>query len=466
MSASEPIIAEHISAWAVGLSAGTIPASVCHTVQRLLLDISGLCVAARNSDYVRAILASCEDSGPYSNPYTLIGHEVELDLYSAALLNGTAAHGEDFDDTFEGTPVHVGAVIIPAVLAACEQVGKKRSVSGVDFLKAVALGGELICRMALVTPAAIHRAGFHPTAVIGALGAALAVSSVLRLDAKATSWALGLAGSMASGIIEYLAEGTWSKRLHAGWAAQSGLRAALLARAGFVGPRTVLDGRHGFFQTFTNQDQAPDFSPLRDGPGQAWLVEKLAFKPYPCGTMIQPYIDCALRLREQGVTPDEIQFIRCKVGAGTVHRLWEPPAEKRRPSSPYSAKFSVPYGVAIALSDGAVGLAQFEPGRMQDERIYALTRRIEYIIDPANEYPRNYSGHLLAELHNGRCIEIEQPHLRGGAREPLSEAELAAKYRANAAHGGWNQFQIDRCQEYLSTFLERENVNDFSFLRG
>ena len=462
MSATESIIAEHIANWAQELPAQAIPSSVRNTVQRLLLDSSGLCIAAHLTDYVQVVLRSCEDNGQY----TLIGHENRLDVFSAALLNGTAAHGEDYDDTFEGTPVHVGAVIVPAALAACEYSARKGIVSGGELLKAIALGGELMCRMALITPTAIHRAGFHPTAVIGALGAALSVSSLLRLDSQKTSWALGLAGSMASGIIEYLAEGTWSKRLHAGWAAQSGLRAALLARAGFIGPRTVLDGQHGFFQAFTNQDQAPDFSHLCEGWGDSWRFEKLAFKPYPCGTMIQPFIDCALRVREHGIRPEAIKAIHCKVGAGTVHRLWEPLAEKRRPSSAYSAKFSVPYGIAVALSDGVAGLEQFEPARVQDERVHKLAERIEYEIDPANEYPRNYSGHIRAELRDGRVVELEQPHLRGGAREPLSDAELNAKFRANAAHGGWTDTQIDHCQEQLRSLMQQENVNDFSFLRG
>src|SRR5690606_31098070 len=108
-----------------------------------------------------------------------------------------------------------------------------------------------------------------------------------------------IAGSMASGLIEYLAEGTWTKRMHAGWAAQSGIRAALMARAGFLGPRTVLEGQHGFFHGFAPA-RPPDFDPLLDGLGESWLLTAIAFKPYACGTMTQPFIDCAIRLAEEG----------------------------------------------------------------------------------------------------------------------------------------------------------------------
>ena len=132
---------------------------------------------------------------------------------------------------------------------------------------------------------------------------------------------------MASGIIEYLAEGTWTKRMHAGWAAQSGVRAALMARGGFLGPRTVLEGVHGVYRAFAPSDPA-DFGPLLDGLGSRWVMETIAFKPYACGTMTQPFIDCAIKLAEDGVRAGDITDIVCEVAEGTVHRLWEPLAEK------------------------------------------------------------------------------------------------------------------------------------------
>src|SRR5262249_51228403 len=159
--------------------------------------------------------------------------------------------------------------------------------------------------------------------------------------------ALGIVGSMAGGIIEYLAEGTWTKRMHAGWAAQSGLRAALLARAGFNGPRTVFEGVHGLFHGFAHTTEG-DFDPPIGGLGARWLTEPLAFKPSPCGTMTHPYIDCARRLAARGIKPAEIKELVCEVGEGTVHRLWEPLANKQRPPNGYAGKFSTPYCIAAA----------------------------------------------------------------------------------------------------------------------
>ncbi|MDH3229412.1 MAG: MmgE/PrpD family protein, partial [Alphaproteobacteria bacterium] len=333
MTAAQPTAAEVFAGWAADLQPDKVPDPVRRAVQRGLLDSAGLMVAARNEDYVRATVAAADGTGPC----TAIGHAGGFDVAAAALINGTAAHGEDFDDTFEGTPVHIGAVMVPALLAAAEQ----RAFSGAAVLAGLAAGSELICRLALVAPTAMHRQGFHPTAICGAFGAAAGISVALGLPPAQIASALGIVGSMASGIIEYLAEGTWTKRMHPGWAAQAGWRATRLAESGFVGPRSVFEGQHGAFKAFAVQEIPPDFSHLRDGWGARWEIANLAFKPYACGTMAQPFIDCALQLR--GRIPDVAAIARvdARVGEGTVHRLWEPKAEKARPSSPYSAKFSV-----------------------------------------------------------------------------------------------------------------------------
>jgi 2-methylcitrate dehydratase PrpD len=350
----------------------------------------------------------------------------------AAFVNGTAAHGEDFDDTFEGGPVHAGAVIVPAVLAACERYG----ADGASALLGIAVGVETMCRLSLVTPKAVHRAGFHPTAVFGAVGAAAGVAAALKLDRRPIVDALGNVGSMASGIIEYLAEGAWTKRLHPGWAAQSGLRAALLGRAGFVGPRTVFEGTHGLFNGFAHTTEG-DYEALLGDFGTRWVTETLAFKPYPCGTMTHPYIDCAKRLAARGITADDLAKITCEVAEGTVHRLWEPLADKQRPPNGYAAKFSTPYCLAVGFVRGGVGLDAFTDDAVRDPATLAVAARVRYQIDPANPYPHNYTGHIRAVLRDGRTIEERQPHLRGGAREPLTRTDIEEKFVLNTRYGGW-----------------------------
>ncbi|TMG80546.1 MAG: MmgE/PrpD family protein, partial [Betaproteobacteria bacterium] len=341
----------------------TLPAAVAGMCDSMLMDVAGLCVAARNSDYVQATLRATAEPGAC----TLIGHAGGFNVATAALCNGTAAHGEDYDDTFEGGPVHAGAVIIPAVLAAAEQ----HSLAGRGAACGIAVGCELMCRLCLVAPKRVHKAGFHPTAVFGALGAAAGVASALRLDA--TQWfnALGIAGSMASGIIEYLAEGAWTKRMHPGWAAQAGYRAARMAQAGFTGPRTLFEGEHGFFHAFARSDGC-DFSSMLDGAGELWLAADIAFKPYACGTMAHPYIDCARKLVAEGVAPDDVASIECRTAEGIVHRLWEPLAAKQAPPNGYAAKFSIPYAIAVGMLRGDAGLVDYEEAVVYDPAVRLL----------------------------------------------------------------------------------------------
>ncbi len=434
----------------------TVSPKARETVRLLLLDVAGLCVAARGTDYVRAALASTASSGNA----TAIGHAAGLGPYDAALVNGTAAHGEDFDDTFEGGPIHAGAVIVPAVLAAAEH----RGLSGEAMLRGVAVGTELMCRMSLVTPQAIHKACFHPTAVIGAPAAAAAVASALGLPPKLIAHAIGVAGSLASGIIEYLADGSWTKRLHAGAAAQAGIRAALLAESGFLGPATVIEGPHGFYRAFA-PSKAPDFAPLLGGLGESWILETLAFKPYACGTMTQPFVDCAIALAKQGVTAEDIVSLECEVGEGTVHRLWEPLALKQAPPNAYAAKFSTPYCVAVGFSDGGAGLGQFTEERVAEANVRALAARVSYVVNPADEYPRNFSGHIRAILKDGTVREMRQPHMRGGAHEPLSAADILQKFHDNAAFGGWARERSEQVAGALDKIVIGGGV-DLTTARG
>jgi len=275
----ETAIAEVLAGKIAALRTDALPAAVRRKCEDLLIDVVGLCVTVRNEDYIKAAIAAWDDEGPC----TAIGHARTMSAAGAAFVNGTAIHGEDFDDTFEGGPVHAGAVIVPAVLAACE----RHKPDGPSALLGIAVGVETMCRLSTVAPTLTHKAGFHPTAIFGAMGAAAGVGAALGLTARQLVDALGTVGSMASGIIEYLAEGAWTKRLHPGWAAQSGLRAALLGRAGFIGPRTVFEGVHGFFHGFANTTKG-DYEAITGDFGKRWVTETLAFKPYPCGTMTHP----------------------------------------------------------------------------------------------------------------------------------------------------------------------------------
>ena len=359
-------VSEKIATVIAQLSRTTPPATmaVCNS---LLIDVTGICISARNSDFMQSTLAATDEPGAC----TVIGQPSGRSLGMAAMCNGTAAHGDDFDDTYEGGPAHAGAVIVPAILATAEQ----HQLCGADVGLGIAVGCEIICRMCLVAPKLVHKAGFHPTAVFGSIGAAAGVGAALHLNAKQLVDAMGIAASMSSGIIEYLAEGAWTKRMHPGWAAQAGYRAARLAQAGFVGPRTMFEGEHGFFHAFARTHDG-NFTDMLDGFGSKWLAADIAFKPYACGTMAHPYIDCARKLVAEGLDPAEIEQIECETAEGIVHRLWEPLAHKQNPPNGYAAKFSVPYAIAVGMLRNDAGLGEYQESVVADPQVRALAAKI------------------------------------------------------------------------------------------
>jgi 2-methylcitrate dehydratase PrpD len=419
---------------------------------RMVLDIAGICIAARAQPYVRASLAAIDADGPC----TVLGHARRLGVEGAAFVNGIAAHGEDFDDTYEGGPVHAGVVIVPAMLAAAERHG----FSGQDFLRGLAIGTEVMCRLCSVAPTKVHKAGFHPTAVFGVMGAVAGVGAALRLTEAQLVDAFGIAGSMASGIIEYLADGSWTKRMHPGWAAQSGYRAVRLAMEGFKGPRTVFEGSHGLFHGFANTLEG-DFEAMMAGFGEAWIWPTIAFKPYACGTMCHPYIDCAREFGKLGIDPASVASIECEAAEGVLHRLWEPLDQKRSPPNGYAAKFSVPYGIAVAILRGDAGLREYDDVIVKDPAILGLASKVSYVVDPDNPYPRQFTGHVRVRLVDGTVHEFRQGYFKGGVDHPLSDGDLTRKFEANCAYGGLAQRDTQGLLAHIEALFDAGSV-DFS----
>jgi 2-methylcitrate dehydratase PrpD len=206
---------------------------------------------------------------------------------------------------------------------------------------------------------------------------------------------------------------------------------------------------HGLFHGFAHTTDG-DYDALTGEFGSRWVTDTLAFKPYPCGTMAQPYIDCARRLAARGIKADDISEIVCEVAEGTVHRLWEPLADKQRPRNGYAAKFATPYLLAAGFVRGGVGLGAFTEEAIRDPEVLALAAKVKFAIDPQNPYPANYTGHLRATMTDGGVIEERQPHLRGGARQLLTRQDVADKFALNAQHGGWTLAQSDATLKLLA----------------
>ena len=420
--------ARRLARFVVALEFDDVPAAVVGRAALLALDTLGCCLAASRYDFGRAARATAERLGGKPES-TVIGGAVRVAAANAVLANSTLAHGLDFDDTREDAIVHTGCVAVPTSLA----VGEATGAPGRAALTALVAAVEVMCRVGLAVPGKFHARHYHPTALTGTFAAAAAAAKLYGLTEDELVRAFGICGSQTAGIIEYLADGTWTKRLHPGWSAHAGIIAALLAQSGFTGPETVLEGEHGFYRAFAGEVEAERLDAVLASLGRVWELEQLTFKPYPCGSIAQPYMDCALRLRERGVRAEDVVEVRCRTAAGPVPRLWEPLASKHSPQNGYAAKFSLPYLLAVILSRGRASLAEFEDDVVRDPELLAVASRVGYELDPTIDYPRQFVGHLRVRLKDGRVVEEWQDHPRGGPDSPMAPGEIEAKFRGNAS---------------------------------
>jgi 2-methylcitrate dehydratase PrpD len=418
-------LAERLAAFAAPIEFEDVPAKVVASVRLRALDILGIALAASSSEVAPSVLGALK-GWSQGGPCSVVGSTLRTAPPLAALANGALAHGLDFDDTHPISITHASAVILPTVLA----LGEAGAHSGRALVTAAVAGYEAISRVGMAAPGAFHAGGWHATAVCGAFGATVAAGRLEGLDAARLTAALGIAGSFASGVIEHLEDGSWVKRVHPGWAAHSGIVAAGLARGGFTGPASILEGRFGFYRTFLRSD--PDPGPF-DTLGKEWETLRIGFKPYPCCHYNHAYLDCALALRRQhGIEPDSIERIECRVPAGEIPIVCEPREAKLRPRTPYDAQFSLAYSVAAALVDGRVGLDTYAKERITDERVLGLASRVEHVVDPASRFPDGFPGWVRIRLRDGRLYEAREPDGRGGAARPIEPEAIVAKFRDNA----------------------------------
>ncbi len=422
-----PSASEALAAFAASLCYADIPAEVVEKTKRHLLDLLGVALASSTQSFARsAYTAAAAMSG--RGDATVIGFSERLPPAWAALVNGTLAHGIDFDDTHQGSVVHVSASVVPAALAAAESNG----TDGESFLTALVIGLESAVRVGLVAGGGFHDRGFHPTGICGTFAAALIAGKLGGLDPAQLADALGLCGSLAAGSLEFLTDGSWAKRIHGGWAAHSGLTAATLALHGMTGPREVFEGRFGLYRSHLG-DSGWDLSCLTRELGQRWELLDIALKPYPCCHYNHAFIDCAAQARAlPGFAPDAIERVECFVAPRQMPIVCEPEASKRVPQTDYDAKFSLPYAVACMLVRGHVDVDDFTPTAIRDPAVLRLAERIACHPEPSADFPRRFPARLRLALRGGESVEWREPINRGSAERPLDDAEVRAKFERNA----------------------------------
>jgi len=418
--------AEVLAEFTQALTFEAIPRQVIENVRLRCLDILGIALASTVQDFAPSVLDMTERWGG-GGECTVLGTKLTASPPLAILANGSLAHGLDYDDTHTASITHASAVVVPTALALGESLG----LDGRSVLTAAVAGYEAITRIGMAAPGAFHARGWHATAVCGTFAATLVAGKCLGLDRQQLTAALGIAGSFASGVLEHLEDGSWVKRIHPGWAGHSGALAAGLARGGFTGPASILEGRFGFYSTFLGQrvDLAQGLRTL----GREWETLRVAFKPYPCCHYNHAYMDAAVGLKlEHGFTPGEIEEVECLVPAGQVPIVCEPAPAKRRPRTSYDAQFSLPFSVALALVEPEVWVDSYALERLGDLRLLALADRVSYSVDPSSEFPKSFPGWVRIRLKDGRLLEAREPVNRGSPENPLPPEAVVAKFRRNA----------------------------------
>lgn len=429
----EPSRSQRFVEWASALRYQDLPDDVVMHARRLVLDSLGIAVASTSRDFGERFrgLATARGSGGGS---TALGLLDQVPADRAALINGTLAHGLDFDDTYQAGFVHIGAIVIPAALAVAEEIGASME----ELITAVVIGYEFSSRIGEAAPGQFHKYGWHATPLCGTFAAALTAARLLGFDQEQMVAAVGIAGSFTSGIQEFLRDGSDTKRLHTGWAASAGINAAHLAGIGFEGPAAILEGHYGLYSTHLRPGDTVVPERITDALGERWNVTALSIKPFPCCHLMHAHIDASRRIIGQGVKVDDIVAIKAFAHQTTLHVLAEPLEEKRAPRTPYGAQFSLPYGVAVGLidADRQIELATFSPERLKDPEVLRLAAMVECVLDPDSRLPQFLDGAVEVTLRDGTVLHEREAINRGSPERPLEDAEVLEKFVGNAALAG------------------------------
>lgn len=418
---------QHLAAFIVGLRYDDLPAETVTAAKLHALDTIGCGLAAHALDEASFVVDAAGEAAT-NGPATVIGKPGGLPATEAALVNGTLMHALDYDDTHPDSVMHVSVGVTPAALAAAE-VAK---TSGQDLICALVAGNEVSIRLGMAAGGRFHARGFHPTGVCGVFGATAAAARVRGLDAEQTANALGIAGSMSSGLLEFLADGAKTKPLHPGWAAHAGLTAVRLAAHGATGPSTVLDGRRGFFSAYLHGDSTDVEGQVSD-LGFRWTTPQIAYKPYPaCHYTHAPLDSLTQLIAEEDLTAEEVSSIVAVSDETGAALVLHPLEDKLRPRTPYDAKFSLPYCLSTLLVRGRVGVESFTADAIADREVLEFAGRITADIKRYSTAPDAFPGGVRVSTHDGRTLEAELRYQRGGAENPMPNDEVVAKWRENA----------------------------------
>ncbi|MFE9693829.1 MmgE/PrpD family protein [Micromonospora sp. NPDC005806] len=454
-------IAARIARWAADVTVSDVPTHVADRALLHILDCVGLAYASSNFDFAKRALAAVSELGAGNTP--VIGHSVRLSPRDAALLNGLLVHGLDYDDTHLAGVIHASASALPTALS----VSTLRHLPGKDLLLGYLIAMEVSSRVGAAANSGLHAHGYHPTGVVGAFGSAVAAARLGGLSAQGIATAQGFVGSLASGVMEFLETGAWTKRVHPGWAAVSGITAAQFAKHGFESPPAIYEGRFGLFALHTPLGHGIDLSKATAGLGEDWELVRVGIKPYPACHFTHAFADAAqILLDTHKFAPSDIESITCLVPEEIVPVVLEPAANKLSPRSDYHAKFSLPFIVSAILSRGRFTLAELEDEALRDPEILSLAAKVAYEPDPNKTFPKYFHGEVIVRLKDGRELRHRENDNRGSEERPLSREDIETKFYDNMSIVS-SRSHAERVHEAVMGLLQEEDSANFAeALRG
>lgn len=422
---AQPTIADRLAHFVTRFDCGRLPDEVRDRAKLLVLDAIGIAIASTRFEFAHRTYKALSAFG--GTGAHVIGMPGELNVRDAVMLNSTLVHGLDYDDTYLPGSIHLTASVVPTALGIAERCG----VSGDELLTACILGLEMGARLGAAGNGGFLRAGFHATSVVGTFACTLAAGRLLGLTADQLSLAQGIALSMASGNMQPMQDGSWTKRLHPGIAASSAITASFLAREGFIGSRAAYEGRFGLFPHFLGKHYADaNLTLIEDALGERWEFARTSFKLFPACHQSHAFLNAAIKLVQQHhIRPADIESIHTLVAEPAVPLICEPLAAKRAPDSSYAAQFSLPYGLSCALIRGRFGLQELEAESYRDPSLLALSQRFSYEIDPNPGFPKFRSGEVIVALKDGRRLRQREDLRPDG---PVSEVQVMEKFMRNA----------------------------------
>jgi 2-methylcitrate dehydratase PrpD len=400
----------------------SLPQATVAAAKRAILDGMGVMFAASGMSQDVAPFVELARTQTGSPQATILGFKDRVSVSMAAFANGAMAHALDFEDAFDRAPCHPNASLLPALLGVAEF---RSPVSGAEFIAAVAVGCDLVCRMALSLRHPMELAGWYPPPILGAFGATAAVSRALRLSPAQVmdAFSLLLCQNTCPGEIKHSAE-TVIRAIREAFPAQAAVLSALLAERGVKGFAHPLEGQNGFFALYASGRYEP--SDITDGLGERFWIEDLSFKKWPCCRGTHAFIEAAQTLRRaHGFGAADVADLRI-LGGELQRMLCEPEAQKLQPRTIIDAKFSLPFTLAVALRDEEVTLGSFSAAALSDPMLLSLAAKASF--EFSQEVSQPAAGRICITLKDGRVLRHSIPHALGDPTRPLSDAALRAKF--------------------------------------